>query len=239
MSRHTGHHPGRLLDGTELHAYNMIAFTDDRQGVSVHRLVQTVLRTRTPSQSGPDSYALGRSEAEQAVHQALPTQPDDFLPEPTALRERLLPHALALTESTPSDTPTSADTADTADTYHQIAQYLHRQGRDAHTISLRTAVLAQREPVLGPIHSDTLSSRNNLAWAYRAAGNLKRAIPLLEDTLAQREQILGDTHPDTLASRNNLACAYRAAGNLERAIPCWKPTSPSASGSWAIPTPTH
>ncbi|MEU6367425.1 tetratricopeptide repeat protein [Streptomyces sp. NPDC046931] len=54
-------------------------------------------------------------------------------------------------------------------------------------------------------------SRNNLASAYRAAGDGARAIPLYEATLAQREQVLGDTHPDTLNSRNNLAHARRAA----------------------------
>ncbi|MFD8008498.1 tetratricopeptide repeat protein [Streptomyces mirabilis] len=205
----------------ELHAYNMIVFTDDRQGVSVHRLVQTVLRTHTPSQSEPNSYALGRSEAEQVLHQALPTPSDDSESEPTALWECLLPHVLALAESTPPDTPSSSDTANT---YHQVAQYLCRQGRDAHTIALHTAVLAQREQVLGDTHPDTLNSRNNLARAYRAAGNLERAIPLYEATLAQCEQVLGDTHPDTLRSRNNLARAYRIAGDLRRAIPLHETT---------------
>ncbi|MFE2432625.1 NB-ARC domain-containing protein, partial [Streptomyces sp. NPDC059373] len=157
----------------DLHAYNMIAFTDDRQGVSVHRLVQTVLRTRTrtPAESERDLYAPGRSEAEQAVRQALPTPPDGPLPEMTAPWERLLPHVLALAESTPPDTPASADTADT---YHQAAQYLYRQGRDAHTIALRTATLAQYEQVLGDVHPSTLQSRNDLAGAYRAAGDLGR-----------------------------------------------------------------
>ncbi|KOV64280.1 hypothetical protein ADL01_28150, partial [Streptomyces sp. NRRL WC-3618] len=73
--------------------------------------------------------------------------------------------------------------------------------------------------MLGDTHPDTLRSRNNLASAYRAAGDPGRAIPLLEATLAQREQVLGDTHPDTLRSRNNLASAYRAAGDPGRAIP--------------------
>ncbi|MFF7238412.1 tetratricopeptide repeat protein, partial [Streptomyces collinus] len=70
----------------------------------------------------------------------------------------------------------------------------------------------------------TLTSRNNLAGAYRAAGDLGRAIPLYEATLAQCEQVLGDTHPDTLTSRNNLAGAYRAAGDLGRAIPLYEAT---------------
>jgi hypothetical protein len=38
--------------------------------------------------------------------------------------------------------------------------------------------------VLGPDHPDTLTSRNNLAYAYQSAGNLAEAIPLYHDTLA-------------------------------------------------------
>jgi Tetratricopeptide repeat len=56
----------------------------------------------------------------------------------------------------------------------------------------------------GHTNAETLSSRNNLAYAYRAAGRLDQAIPLYERTLADREQVLGADHPDTLGSRNNL-----------------------------------
>ncbi|WP_405971374.1 tetratricopeptide repeat protein [Streptomyces sp. NBC_00988] len=214
----------------DLHTYNMIAFTDDRHGVSVHRLVQTVLRTRTPAEPETDAYAPGRSEAEQAVRQALPTPPDGHLPEPAAPWERLLPHVLALAESTPPDSPASADTADT---YYQAAQYLYRQGRDAHTIPLRTATLTQSEQVLGDTHPDTLTSRNNLALAYRSAGDLGRAIPLYEATLAQSEQVLGDTHPYTLTSRNNLATARREAEAEQQG----NPTTPATATSPQQPPP--
>ncbi|MGW4851276.1 tetratricopeptide repeat protein [Streptomyces sp. NPDC004288] len=186
-------HPLALANALgELHAYNMVAFTPDRQGVSVHRLVQTVLRNRDPQ-------ALGRTEAEQAVRQALP--PDDSQPDDTLDWERLLPHVHALADTTPADATASAETADT---YERAAQYLHRQGRDAHTINLREHTLAQRVEVLGDTHPDTLTSRNNLAGAYESAGHLGRAIPLYETTLAQRLEVLGDTHPHTLGSRNNL-----------------------------------
>ncbi|MFJ4406784.1 tetratricopeptide repeat protein, partial [Streptomyces sp. NPDC088910] len=56
-------------------------------------------------------------------------------------------------------------------------------------------------------HPSTLSSRNNLAYAYQAAGDLGRAIPLYETTLTQHEQVLGDTHPTTRIVRANLAGA--------------------------------
>ncbi|WP_069768386.1 FxSxx-COOH system tetratricopeptide repeat protein [Streptomyces sp. LUP30] len=205
----------------ELHAYNMIAFTDDRQGVSVHRLVQTVLRTRTPTESDPDIYAPGRAEAEQAVREALPTPLNDSLPEPVALWNQLLPHVLALAESTPPGTPASADSIGT---YYQAIDYLYRQGRNAHAIPLGTAALTQCEQLLGDTHHNTLTIRHNLALAHREAGDLGRAITLLEANVAQSEQILGNTHPNTLIGRNQLASTYREAGDLGRAIPLFEAT---------------
>ncbi|TQD43372.1 tetratricopeptide repeat protein, partial [Actinomyces johnsonii] len=71
--------------------------------------------------------------------------------------------------------------------------------------------------ILGPNHPDTLTSRNNLANAYQAAGRLDEAITLYEQTLEDRTHILGPHHPDTLASLSNLAEAYRAAGRIEDA----------------------
>ncbi|NLA28571.1 MAG: tetratricopeptide repeat protein [Propionibacterium sp.] len=78
--------------------------------------------------------------------------------------------------------------------------------------------------VFGPDHPNTLSSRNNLAYAYESVGDLGRAIPLFEQTLEDRERVLGPDHPDTLGSRNNLAYAYRSAGDLGRAIPLYQQT---------------
>ena len=79
-------------------------------------------------------------------------------------------------------------------------------------------VLADRERVLGPDHPDTLTSRNNLAVAYRAAGRTGEAITLDEQVLAARERVLAPDHPETLQSRSNLAAAYRAAGRTGEAI---------------------
>ncbi|MFJ8026730.1 tetratricopeptide repeat protein, partial [Streptomyces sp. NPDC096311] len=201
-----------------LHAYNMIAFTADRQGITVHRLVQMVVRTRATAD--PSAVALGRQDAEQALKQAIPDGSDTGT-EANTRWERLLPHIFALAESTPLSCPASAETAGI---YRAAAQYLFRQGRDAHSIPLRTAVLAQSEQALGDTHPSTLISRTSLAGAYREAGDLGRAISLFESTLAQQERVLGDSHPDTLISRTSLAGAYREAGDLGRAIPLFEST---------------
>ena len=84
--------------------------------------------------------------------------------------------------------------------------------------------VADCERVLGETHPDTLTSRNNLARAYRDAGRLEEAIPLFERTLADCERVLGETHPTTLTTRDNLAGAYLGAGRLEEAIPLFERT---------------
>ena len=63
--------------------------------------------------------------------------------------------------------------------------------------------------MLGPDHPDTLTSRNNLAEAYREVGRYAEAIPLYEQALADLERVLGPDHPLTLTLRNNLAEAYQ------------------------------
>ena len=66
--------------------------------------------------------------------------------------------------------------------------------------------------MLGADHPDTLSTRNNLALAYRDAGRTAEAITLHEQTLADRERVLGADHPDTLTTRDNLATRLPGGG---------------------------
>ncbi|WP_327292810.1 FxSxx-COOH system tetratricopeptide repeat protein [Streptomyces sp. NBC_01198] len=203
---------GRALGA--LHAYNMISFTPD-QGISVHRLVQTVLRARS-TRLGPPPQ--GRHEAEEALGKALPPGQDA---RHTAQWERLIPHVLAVLDSTPPDHVTSSEAGDT---FYACAQHLSRQGRDAQSLPLRDAILTQREQAFGDTHPETLSARHNLAVAYRDVGDLRRAIALFETTLAQQVQAQGDTHLHTLITRNQFAITYRVAGELDKAIPLFETT---------------
>ena len=55
--------------------------------------------------------------------------------------------------------------------------------------------LADCERVLGADHPQTLTSRNNLAYAYQSAGRLDQAIPLYERTLADSRAGAGRRPP--------------------------------------------
>jgi tetratricopeptide (TPR) repeat protein len=85
-------------------------------------------------------------------------------------------------------------------------------------------VIAAAEPLvtdfewlLGAEHPDTLTSRGNLATAFRDAGGTDEAVVLFERVLADFERLLGAEHPQTLLWRNNLALAYRAVGRRAEA----------------------
>ncbi|MFI2350391.1 tetratricopeptide repeat protein [Streptomyces sp. NPDC019443] len=146
----------------------MVSFAGS--GISVHRLLQAVLRARLPQD--PRASPPGRHEAEQTILLALPSD-QESVSAPSDQWQQLIPHVIALATSTPPGH--SPD--DAISSYLATAAYLRRQGQDVRAIPLYEATLAQREQVLGDTHPDTLSSRNNLAYAYQAAGDLQRAIP--------------------------------------------------------------
>ena len=107
-------------------------------------------------------------------------------------------------------------------------RYTTEFGAPQAALSLSDAVEHLGE-VLGPDHPDTLTSRNNLAYAHESAGRLDQAIALYEQTLTDSERVLGPDHPSTLTSRNNLAYAHQAAGRSEDATALFDP--PPDSGA--------
>jgi serine/threonine protein kinase/tetratricopeptide (TPR) repeat protein len=65
-----------------------------------------------------------------------------------------------------------------------------------------------RRRVLGPDHSDTLTSMSDLADAYRMQSVYAQAEPILIKVVDMRRKVLGETHADTLTSMNELAIVY-------------------------------
>ncbi|MFI6081290.1 FxSxx-COOH system tetratricopeptide repeat protein [Streptomyces sp. NPDC051217] len=198
-----------------LASYSMV--TDTGTTMSVHRLVQAVLRT---PRTNPTAEQTGRTSAEQAVLHAL-TPPADQDEATDSQWDTFTPHLIALAVATPPD---YHDDTPLTDAYNTATEHLHRHGHIVRALPLVEATLAQRERALGNVHPDTLSSRNDLAYIYQEAGELDQAILLFEAALTESERVLGDTHPGTLITRNNLAGAYQTAGDLNRAIPLYEAT---------------
>ena len=95
--------------------------------------------------------------------------------------------------------------------------------------ALYRRALEGMERVLGPDHSDTLTSVNNLGLLLQARGELAEAEVLCRRALEGRERVLGPDHSSTLSSVNNLGSLLKAGGKLDEAealfvVPCraWK-----------------
>jgi tetratricopeptide (TPR) repeat protein len=223
--------PRTLLDGLadppavlgavgRLAAYSMLTAHVD--SLAMHRLVQAVTRTPDPGdphrapQAIDDARDLATLQlANVLLADALPGWQD---PAGWPAYRMLLPHIDALASHAPPDTDTQA----TAYLLDKAGLFLHGQGQPGHAVGYLQRALADYVRVLGADNPQTLASRNNLAGAYQAAGDLDRAIPLLKQVLADSERVLGADNPQTLTSRNNLAATYRAAGDLDRAIPLYE-----------------
>ncbi|MFE4258960.1 FxSxx-COOH system tetratricopeptide repeat protein, partial [Streptomyces sp. NPDC056883] len=203
-----------------LTAYNMITVDPATSTLAVHRLVQAL--TRTPDTDDPyrtpSHINQARERATSNLCKALPAALYDPTTWPTW--RTLLPHIDALAEHTAPDT----DTSTTAGLLHMAGRFLTDQGLTARGIMHLQRAFAASERVLGEDHPDTLDSRNHLAHAYQAAGDLGRAIPLFEQTLVDRLRVLGEDDPATLGSSGNLAYAYLELGDMARAIPLYEQT---------------
>ncbi len=221
------HHPDESdQTGTDaalgaLAAYDMVTPDPCTTALSIHRLVQAVARTPDPTDPHriPEAIARAHTRAAKTLCARLP---DWRNPATWSFWRTLLPHIDALTSHT--ITRGMRTTATIADIRNHTGAFLAEQGLHASALTYLHQAIADFERILGPDHPNTLTSRHNLAYAYKSAGQIQEAIPLLERTLTDHERILGPDHPNTLTSRNNLAYTYESAGQVQEAIPLFERT---------------
>ena len=196
---------------------SLLTFSTGGGTVTAHRLVMRVIRERLARQGRLAAACQAAAAALQARAGSLEQAWQDR-PARRDLAEQILAvheHAAAFSGEDGSDL-----TQAVLRLRGWALWFLNDLGDSAaQAIAVAEPLLADQERVLGPDHPATLTSRNNLALAYREVGRFAEAIPLYERTLADQERVLGPDHPDTLGSRNNLAQAYRAAGRAAEAIP--------------------
>ena len=81
--------------------------------------------------------------------------------------------------------------------------------------------MAIREKILGPKHTHTAASMNNLALLYQSMGDYARAERLFNRALAIKEKAVGPEHPATAISLVSLARLYQGMGDYARAEPLY------------------
>ncbi len=192
-------------------AYSLLTRDAQAQTLSVHRLVQAVLRDTLPE----EIQQQWMRRTVNVVDAAFPAL--DFVN--WSVLERLLPHALYCMlwiEQTALGTLTSARLL------NQAGYYLHERGRYGEAEGLYKRSLGIREEQLGGEHPSTAVGLNNLALLYKRQGRYGEAEGLYKRSLAIAEQQLGADHPSTATSLNNLAILYFYQGRYGEAEPLLK-----------------
>ncbi|MGW0183153.1 tetratricopeptide repeat protein, partial [Nocardia sp. NPDC003345] len=166
-----------------LTTYSLITPDPHHRTLSIHRLVQTVARTpdSTDPHRAPEVIQHARTHAMTTLQTALPNYED---PVTWPVWRALLPHIDTFATRTDPDVTT-------AEILNLMALFLNGQGMSERAIVLFEHSLADFERVLGGEHPDTLTSRNNLAGAYRTVGRVAEAVTLHERNLADCERVLG------------------------------------------------
>lgn len=191
-----------------LRAYSLLDRDPGTQLLSIHRLVQAVLR----DQMDTATEKLWAVRAARVVNAAFPSVKHETWPQ----CERLLPHALQCAwriESYDLAFPEAVRLL------NQTGLYLLERARYQEAAPLLLSALSISERQLEANHPDVASSLNNLANLYRTQGKYELAEPLLKRALTIREQQLGTEHSGTAASLNNLAGLYYSQGRYELAEP--------------------
>ena len=194
---------------------SLLTFSLDGSAVTAHRLVMRVIRENL---AADDAMTAVCESAARLLDGLAESRWQNWYEDRAATRD-LVEQIMALDESAARCPPGGDLDRHLLLLQQKATGLLNLLGDSAvQAIVIGERLVAASERVLGPDHPDTLTSRNNLAYAYRDAGRLDEAITLHEQTLAARERVLGPDHPNTLTSRSNLANAYRAVGRLDEAI---------------------
>src|SRR5947209_7602787 len=215
----SGRKPAALVNNLfELHkaikvlgAYSLIRRHSENLMLSIHRLVQAILRDTL-------SKAQQRKWSERAICVVTSLFPSGE-PETWPQCELYLLHAQTCSEWIEGYTITIPEAARLM---NQAVIYLKARGLTREAVPFAQRALAIREQVLGPNHPDTAMSLNNLALLYDSQGESAQAEPLYQRALAIREQVLGPNHPNTATSLNNLAALYDSQGESAQAEPLYQ-----------------
>ena len=195
-----------------LRAYSLIARDADEKTMSLHRLVQVVVRDALPT----DERIPWMRRAVIAVNRSFP-RVDDV--NQWATCERWLPHGLVCASWIEQ---AHLRVLEGTRVLNTMGCYLYLRGRYKEAEPLLMRALEIREEQLGGRHPDTAGSLNNLALLYQEQGKYAEAEPLLMRALEICEEQLGGRHPDTAGSLNNLALLYQEQGKYAEAEPLYQ-----------------
>jgi tetratricopeptide (TPR) repeat protein len=195
----------------ELLKYSLVRRNADAQLLSVHRLVQAVLRDEM------DATTLSRWMARciQLLNHIFPA--GTMLVEQWEWCEQLVPHVL---KSTTFNVQWE-NSLEAAALFHKTASYLFDRVRYGEAEPLFVHTLHIKERVLGLYHPEVALSLYHLGSLYYEQANYEEAEPLFVRALTIWEQASDVDHSQIAYPLNGLADLYYEQGKYEEAEPLY------------------
>jgi tetratricopeptide (TPR) repeat protein/DNA-binding XRE family transcriptional regulator len=193
--------------------YSLVQRNSTLQTLTVHRLVQVVLKERLSEVT----QSVWTRRVLQAMKQIFPH--DKSQADYWQFCEQLLPHALVcivLSEQWyENEVPHIA-------LISHVATYLSNRAHYVQAEPLYQRAVQIGENALGSEHPLVAEALHGLAHLYREQGKYEEAEPLLQRALVIRERTLGGEHPLVPETLNELAILYRHQGKYKDAEPLYK-----------------
>jgi tetratricopeptide (TPR) repeat protein len=198
----------------EILRYSLLKREEQRGLLTMHRLIQIVLRAQLPE-------AEQQAVAEQVVTLLVAACSRDETNFTAWLQQHAewLPNAR---EGARWIQQWQLQLEDAGELLNNMGYYLDAIGNYEQALPLYQEALEIVEHVLGKQHPYYASSLNNLAYLYKSQGRYEQALLLYQEALKIREHVLGKQHPDYATSLNNLAALYYSQGKYEQALPLYQ-----------------
>jgi tetratricopeptide (TPR) repeat protein len=193
--------PGELAKALlELEKFSLIRWDRRKKLISLHRLVQTVIRDGLFG----DEATLILTTIVHLCDQSFPTE----LTKETRTRCRLYQDQV-LEPLLRTDTIL---TENAADIKRRVGNFLCNDGKYNDGEKLLRQAVEILTQLLGIENPKTLAAMHDLALSHGQRGHMVEAARLQEEVLEKRRGILGDDHPDTLCTMLRLGSTYRQQG---------------------------
>jgi tetratricopeptide (TPR) repeat protein len=189
--------------------YSLIEKFPESRSLSIHRLVQEVIKS-----------GIAKEDAKARRAKLIRTLADAFPIvrfEDWRLCSRLLRHAMELVG--PVDRA-ELQSVEAGTLLHRVAHFLDESGDYQLSVSLYDEAVKVREAILGGDHKDTGTSINNMGIVTFKLGHFKQSEGILRRALAVRAKACGELHKDVGQTWNNLALAVGELGRLDESEEC-------------------
>lgn len=195
----------------EVYRYSLIKRNSEIKVLSIHRLVQTVLKNAM-------SKEMQKEWAERTVRAVNKTFPEaEFENLPRC--QQYLPHAQVCAELIRQ---WGMKFAEAARLLHCSGRYLHKRGRYGEAEPLLQQAFNIRENMLEAIHPDLAQSLNDLGALYCDQARYQQAESFYQRALAIREQKFGLNHSSVAEVLNNLGVLYWLQSEYDMAEPLFR-----------------